>query len=496
VRLARKLIFALVATMALVLAVNAALTERRESALFDTDMRRDAAVLGAGLARAAARAWARDGERVALALVAEIGAAEGHVAVRWAWLDAIPLSSGKPVLTGKDLARLRSGFEVSHRIEASDDNAGFLTTYVPVDTPGPRRAVLQITESLGDERAYMQTSRRNTLLFSLVLLGVSISVISAIGIFFVGRPTQRLVAQTRRISAGQLDQPVLLRQHDELGELADEINAMSESLAHAHERIRTEAGARVAAIEQLRHTERLATVGKLASGVAHELGTPLSVVAGRAKMVASGEVTGHEASENARIISEQAKRMTQIIRQLLDFARKRPPSKERADLLVAARNALMLLRPLAEKRGVTLTIDDADSRGEAWVDVGQFQQVLTNLISNAIQACDRGGQVSVGMCTQPIKPPPDFGGPEQVRRCLYVKDTGQGMDQATVERIFEPFFTTKEVGEGTGLGLSVAHGIVHEHGGFIAVQTAPGQGSTFFVCIPLPETESGTEAKV
>ena len=493
-RLARKLIFALVATMLLILSVNAMLTERRETALFDSDMRQDAGVLGAGLARAAARVWARDGELVALALVAEIGAAEGHVAVRWAWLDAIPLSSGKPVLTAGDLARLRAGFEVSHRIEASDDNAGFLTTYVPVDTPGPRRAVLQLTESLAAERTYVQISRRNTLLFSVVLLGVSISVISAIGIFFVGRPTQRLVAQTRRISAGQLDQPVLLRQHDELGELAGEINAMSESLAHAHERIRAEAGARVAAIEQLRHTERLATVGKLASGVAHELGTPLSVVAGRAKMVASGEAKGDQIAENARIISDQANRMTQIIRQLLDFARKRAPAKERIDLLAAARNALMLLRQFADKRGVTLTIDEAEPHCEAWVDVGQFQQVLTNLISNAIQACDRGGQVIVGMCTQPVKPPLDFGGPEQVRRCLYVKDTGHGMDPATAERIFEPFFTTKEVGQGTGLGLSVAHGIVHEHGGFIAVQTAPGEGSTFFVCVPLPESEIVSEA--
>jgi signal transduction histidine kinase len=227
------------------------------------------------------------------------------------------------------------------------------------------------------------------------------------------------------------------------------------------------------------------TVGQLASGMAHELGTPLNVVSGRAQMIASGESTDAEAVESAGIIVEQSKRMTQLIRQLLDFARPQRSQKALVDLESVAQKTLRLLGPIAQKRGVALTVGPGHAPLRSQVDEGKIQQALTNLIVNAIQATDSGGAVTVGLRRAPAQPPADHGGPKQEYVCLEVTDTGHGMDAQTAKRVFEPFFTTKGVGEGTGLGLSVSYGIVKEHGGWIDMRSEIGKGSAFSIYLPL-----------
>src|SRR5437016_2774104 len=162
------------------------------------------------------------------------------------------------------------------------------------------------------------------------IVGATIAIIAMCGLLasvlqirLVGRPLRLLRDKARRAGGGDFSGPLVLRQRDEMGELATEINAMCDRLAEANRRVAKEAAARVAALEQLRHTERLATVGQLAAGVAHELGTPLGVVSARAELLASGDVSAADAGANARIILEQTDRMTAIIQQLLDFSRRR-----------------------------------------------------------------------------------------------------------------------------------------------------------------------------
>jgi two-component system NtrC family sensor kinase len=293
----------------------------------------------------------------------------------------------------------------------------------------------------------------------------------------------QLVEKVRRIGTGDLSGPVALARRDELGELAVAINQMCDALAAATEATQREAAARVAAVEQLRHADRLTTVGKLASGLAHELGTPLNIVGGRGAMIAAGEATGEEVFENARIIVEQTERMTQIIRQLLDFARRRPVDKARTDLREMAAETATLLRPMADKRGVQIVVASGGGAGQAVADSGQIQQVIINLLVNAIQATDRGGTVTVTLHDESADRSPERGEPRPTV-CLDVTDTGQGMDPETAARIFDPFFTTKDVGEGTGLGLSIAYGIVRDHGGWIDVKSQPGRGTTMRMHLP------------
>src|SRR5262249_6763278 len=155
-------------------------------------------------------------------------------------------------------------------------------------------------------------------------------------------PVAALALKARRVGQGDFSSPLELPGRDEFAELAHEMNAMCDRLEQT--------------VSQLRHADRLATVGKLASGLAHELGTPLNVISARAEMIASGETTKAEALDYSRVIVQASERLAGIVRQLLDFARPRDPRKVRQDLVRLTRQTLQLLTPLAAKKRVTLTM--------------------------------------------------------------------------------------------------------------------------------------------
>jgi two-component system NtrC family sensor kinase len=483
-RLTRKFVFMLVLGIMLVLSASAAMRVQREVEFFDRDARHDATLVGAVIARAMDHVWITEGEVAALSLLEDVARRSRHWAIRFVWLDT-PVGDRKPALSLSELGAVLSGHVWSRRIESGE---GLTYTYVPTRVPGGRLGAIEIRESLHDERRYIRATWQNTIVATLVLILMCGLLASLIGIVFVGRPTRALVGKVRRIGSGDLSGPLPARQNDELGEIAAEVNAMCERLQEAHAKLEKETEERLAAEQQLRHADRLMTVGKLASGMAHELGTPLNVVSGRAQMIANGESASGEAREDARIIVEQTKRMTKLMRELLDFARPRPAQRAWVDLHPLAQQTLTLLSALARTHDVELVLLPGEA-ARANVDPGQLQQVFTNLVVNAIHAIDGHGTVSIGFRSVEEKPPADHGGPFGPQLVIEISDTGSGMDAAIIPRIFEPFFTTKDVGEGTGLGLSVTHGIVREHGGFITVHSVQGQGTTFAVHLPLDSEE-------
>jgi signal transduction histidine kinase len=245
-----------------------------------------------------------------------------------------------------------------------------------------------------------------------------------------------------------------------------------------------EAAERQLAQEQLRHADRLASAGKLAAGIAHELGTPLNVVSARARLIHRGDLDPGEVRDSARVIDEQAARMTGIIRQLLDFARVEPRQTSQGDLSGVAREAASLLQPTADKKGVTLACAPSTEAVAAVFSSSQLLQAVLNLTLNAVHAAPRGSVVTLETHAADVDPPPGHARSSRDWAVLSVSDRGPGMSQDVAERVFEPFFTTKAVGEGTGLGLSVAYGIVREHGGWIGLDTAPGAGATFSIYLP------------
>ena len=231
------------------------------------------------------------------------------------------------------------------------------------------------------------------------------------------------------------------------------------------------------AIEQLRHAERLNVIGTLAAGVAHELGTPLQAITGNAELFESRPLTEENAHRYSRAILAQVTRMTEIISHLLDFGRRGGSDRQLTDLRQLTEKAASLLRPMTRGR-CRVVCEPGTAEALALVNPGEIEQVLANLILNAIQATPSGGEVRV-RCEV------DESDREGPSASLVVEDEGSGIRPSDLPRIFDPFFTTKGVGTGTGLGLSVSYGIVEDHKGSISVKSEIGWGSRFVVRLPL-----------
>jgi signal transduction histidine kinase len=303
------------------------------------------------------------------------------------------------------------------------------------------------------------------------------------GVRMVGRPLNQLIDKIHRVGAGDFSGPVEIEGHDELGRLGIALNQMCTELESQREQLKAETARRVGALQQLRHADRLNTVGRLAAGVAHELGTPLSVVAGRAELIVGGQLSEEAIRQSADVIKQESERIAQTIRLLLDFARRRTPQRQATDLRGLVQETVNLLTAIASKQGVTLEVSAPSAAVSAEVDSGQLQQVLTNLVLNAIQATSgTPGERRVEVRVRA----------EADRRGIEVRDTGTGIAPEDREHLFEPFFTTKDVGEGTGLGLSISEGIIREHDGTIEVTSELGKGSQFAIWLPAPPAGPST----
>jgi two-component system, NtrC family, sensor kinase len=482
VRLATKLALAVALIMVAVFAARAYETANREVARVQADLRENQYIVGRALRPAILEVWRLEGKKRALEVMDRADERIQRARkVKIAWVPLDPPSSRHAELLGPtDIEEMRLHDDATLvRVDQ-----GHLLTYVPVLMWGKLEGALEISEPLLPHEERSRAEVRAVMIRAALGAAVSIVAVSALGFVLIGRPLRGLTDLAKRIGAGDLGGSLQLRQRDEMGELASEMNQMSARLRSANERLREETSARIGALEQLRHVDRLRTVGTLASGIAHELGTPLNVVSGRAKMIATAEVKGEEVADSGRIIVDQVDRIAKIIRQLLDFARRRAPDRGRHALIPLAEQTLTLLKPMATKKQVELGLEAGDDI-EADVDVGQLQQALTNLVVNGIQAMPAGGNLQVRVSRRRLVPPVETGGAESDYAVLSVRDQGVGIGAESVWRVFEPFYTTKDVGEGTGLGLSVAYGIARDHGGWIAVESQIDRGSNFSLFVPL-----------
>jgi signal transduction histidine kinase len=445
---------------------------------FETHIGDDLSLMARGLSIALAELARVSGESAAQRLIAERNQ-EGNAQVRWIVLDAGRGDVRWADLDVREKAALRANLEV-RLVRGRGARDERLFVYRAFRLESPVRDVIELSESLAPVRERAHRSMIRIAVKSVLILLLAALYALALGAWFVGRPIEKLIALARRVGGGDLSQRLAPSHDDEIGELATELNTMCDRLDEAGRRVATEMAAKLAAVEQLRHADRLKTVGQLASGIAHELGTPLNVVAGHAKMIAAPEATREESLDSARVIAEQSVRMTAIIRQLLDFARRGRPTLRVGNLEEVVQRTVRMLAHLAAQREVTIVVGQGSARVK--MDEAQVQQALTNLVLNGIQAMPGGGHLRIAMARTRAQA---SDGVEGDYARISVADEGAGIAAEDLPRVFEPFFTTKDVGEGTGLGLSVSHGIVHEHGGWIAVETQSGKGSCFSLFLPV-----------
>jgi two-component system NtrC family sensor kinase len=323
----------------------------------------------------------------------------------------------------------------------------------------------------------------------LLIIGITYYMIGNIT-----RPIGEMVAATHNIIAGRFDQEVHSDSPTEIALLAESFNAMLQSLRQMRgdleewgrtleEKVRQRTEELVAMQARVAQSERLASLGMLAAGVAHEVNNPLGGILALTGLTVEDMAEDDPNRENLEEVIRQTERCRDIVKGLLDFSRQSKSHTELVDLNKVLEDTLFLITKQALFFNIKLVQNLAPDLPRVMADGSQFQQVFMNILMNAVQAMEERGAITIVTRR---------GTPDCVE--VAISDTGQGIPPDQIDRIFDPFFTTKASGKGTGLGLSIAYGIVTTHGGSISVRSEVGKGSTFTIRMPIAaEMDQETE---
>lgn len=388
----------------------------------------------------------------------------------------------EPPELARVLAR-REPSEFSRRINDED----VFSIVMPLVVAGETHGALEVVESLDYVGQAIERTRRDWVLTTLALVATVLLVVFVTLRRKLSKPARELLGGARAIGSGEFDYRVIVpRGGGEFEGLAVEFNRMADRLAEQRRAILREAEERLKLERDLRHAERLATVGRLAAGVAHELGAPLNVIDARAERLIENPHAAPDARRrNLEIIRKQSTRITHIVRQLLNLARPYNLRCASLELNTFLADVLETFSESARKGNVSVEFNSPHASVSVEADVDFLRQVIANVVTNALQAMPDGGRLLVECTTEET---PD-GRREAVVR---VHDSGAGVAPEVLPHVFDPFFTTKDVGSGTGLGLAVSRRIIEEHNGSIEAANNHAGGATFTVRLPLAAESTGT----
>lgn len=352
--------------------------------------------------------------------------------------------------------------------------------------------VLDANLSLAQADAQVTSSSRRMLAYTAAAL---LSVAYLIWVFVwhvVDKPIKALKSGTEHLSQGELGYQIQVQSHDEVGELAESFNGMSLQLRAANEqiihwaktledRVQQKTNELKNAHDHVLHVEKMASLGKMAAVVAHEVNNPLSGILTYSKLIRKWVATGQiqnekraEAMECLDLVASESRRCGDLINNLLSLSRSAPINLQSTDLRAVIDRTLLLVRHQLELGGIELQLAVAKDLPPVSCDAAQIEQVLIALIMNARDAMPRGGtlwlETKINRETNEIT--------------TKVRDDGAGIAPGVLPQIFEPFVTTKETGHGVGLGLAIARGIMERHKGRIEVESELGRGTTFTITLP------------
>jgi len=387
-------------------------------------------------------------------------------------LESLPKSERARIFETPDGRRMLASMEVI-RNEPSCYNAA-------CHAHAKDQAVLGVLDIVYPLDEMDRSLRASGITIVVLSLGFVILASLLVGLFvhrLVYRPLRELEAGARRLAAGNLDEPIPVRDGDECGKLAVSFNTMMLALKDAAHTLEQKVAERTEALRaaqaEAARGEKLASVGLLAAGIAHELNNPLTGVLTFSSLMRKKLPEGSQDAEDLDLVIRETKRCAAIIRRLLDFAREKTPEKQFADLNRLIEETVRIVEQPAQLHDITISMELDPALPRVWVDADLIKQVVMNMLVNAQHAIEQKGSITVRTRSLPGKVE------------ISITDTGCGIPEQDLQRIFDPFFTTKGVGKGTGLGLSVSHGIVEAHGGTIEVASTLGEGSTFRVYLPV-----------
>ena len=344
----------------------------------------------------------------------------------------------------------------------------YITAYEPIrNTNGDIIGMLYVG-MLEDKFADMRSS--TVLVFLSIAMG-SILIALVVSYLFANsiiKPVNDLVFASEKMAMGDLTCRLKSTSEDEIGELAKTFNRMAVSLKERDERIKQFAQ------QKIMESERLATIGQLAAGVAHELNNPLGGVLIYSHLLLEDLPENDPKKDNLNKIVTQATRCKKIVKGLLDFSRQTESEMHPCNINELVLSALSLVENQTTFHNIAISRNLLPSLPEIIADSGQIQQVFINIIMNAAEAMNGKGELSI---QSTITVNMDY---VEIR----FSDTGCGIAEEDIEHLFEPFFTTKKVGHGTGLGLAISYGIIQKHCGTIEVHSQLGLGTTFIIQLP------------
>lgn len=344
--------------------------------------------------------------------------------------------------------------------------------------------LLDISVSLETLRQKSHEYRLEFVMLTCLLLLIIGMLVTVLTHYLVDIPVQRLVRHSALVSAGDLDSRVPVTSRDELGELSDEFNRMTESLGRADRELKGWADSLEHKVEersreikrmeeQLRRSEKLASLGTLAAGVAHEINNPLTGVLLYASILNSDKRLDPALSPDVERVISETRRCAGIVKDLLEFSRESLPEKEAVALETIIDEVVTFFHKQPDFSGIVISKQYGSDLPQISVDPRQVRQVFMNLIINAGHAMPQGGNLNIST----------YRSSDGKYLCAAIKDSGTGIAEEHLSRIFDPFFTTKS--EGTGLGLSISYGIVENHGGKLEVKSTAGEGTVFIVMFPV-----------
>jgi two-component system, NtrC family, sensor kinase len=366
------------------------------------------------------------------------------------------------------------------------DGMVVFSVILPLRKDGRRIGALEVAAPISFVRAYV-SSRRSDIILTAALLGLTILlVVLPVTHYGLTQPVRSLLEGALALGRGDFGHRVPLPGGGgEFAALAREFNRMADSLNEQRLRAAHEAEERVALERRLRHTENLAMVGRLAAGIAHEMGAPLQVIDGRAKQLQThADLPRETRQRNLTIIRTQAERITRIVRQLLTLSRPYDLKLQAINLPRVVAGVIELVEMNAERAAIAIQLPLASDEPNdllAEADPDLVHQVLLNICQNAVQAMSLPGTGKGGLL-QIAYDAMEKDGREFV--AVRVADTGGGVAPEHMPQIFDPFFTTKEIGQGTGLGLAVSNRIIADHGGWIEAANNHLGGATFSIHLP------------
>ncbi len=353
-------------------------------------------------------------------------------------------------------------------------NDWYITAYEPVEDIFGRRVGMLYAGVL--EARYADVRRKALRVFTGVTAAGMLLAL-ALGTVIAGRisrPVHRLIEASAEVSRGNLAPDIGPLSRSEIGVLQRTFREMLESLRRRDEARKAESETR------LLEFEKQASIGKLAGGVAHEINNPLTGIFTFTHMLLRREDLDPEIRADLELVARETERVRKIVKGLLDFSRQTEIAPEPTDVNGLCRSTLALVENQALIKGVRLGFEPGEDLPSVTLDRNQMQGVLLNLVLNALDATEPGGEVAlsagIGMSA---------GSPRRKGVSIVCSDTGCGIPPEHLDKIFDPFFTTKDVGQGTGLGLSVSYGVVERHGGSIHVRSKAGRGSSFTVWLPV-----------